>query len=308
MKTENTIREQYPLPQDLNVLLTVAAKGSFAEAARHLGQSPAYISKRIATLEKTLQTQLLHRTTRQLTFTEEGVSALDWATRVIDNLDDMVTELSKTKENPRGQLHICSSFGFGRAHVAPALAELSAGYPELDIHFDVFDRNVDLIAEGFDVEIYIGDQLPPQYICKQLASHERILCATPDYLRRYGTPQTIDELANHQCLTIKDRHLINGSWQLDHCEGGKKSVKINGTLTSNNGDIVRQWALNHRGIMLRAYWDVKQLIEQGTLVQILPHYTQPANIWAVYPKRLSTSAKTRVCVEFLAKRFQSLSK
>ncbi len=307
MKTENTVRKQYPLPQDLNVFVTVVKKGSFAEAARTLGQSPAYISKRITILEQTLNARVLHRSTRSIALTENGQHVLEWAIKVLENLDDLVGTLSKNSLIPRGQLNICSSFGFGRAHVAPAVAELSVIYSELEISCEVFDRPIDLVQEGFDLDIYIGDELPEQHISKLLAKNARVLCASPNYLKKYGTPVSIEDLKQHQCLALKERHSTNGVWKLTDSGGNKYSVKVDSSLSSNNGDIVRQWALHHRGIMLRSLWDVHGLLENGDLIRVLPEYSQSANIWAVYPSRLSTSAKTRVCVEFLSRRFAPLS-
>ncbi|MGA4637595.1 LysR substrate-binding domain-containing protein [Pseudomonas solani] len=294
----NTHRVESPLPEDLRVFLTVIRKSSFAGAADELGLSPAYVSKRIRVLEDTLRTRLLHRTTRRIALTEAGEKTQRWAIRILDNLDDFVGELTEARKAPRGMLHICSSFGFGRNHVAPAVAELSSTYPDLEVRLDVFDRVVDIIAEGFDLEIRVGDDIPGQHISRKLVSNERVLCATPEYLARRGTPKTLKDLANHDCLVLKERNNPFGVWHLKG-DGREESVRVSGPLSSNNGEIVLQWALSGRGILLRSLWDVRPLLESGELVQVLHDYSQSANVWAVYPTRLSDSAKLRVCVEFL---------
>lgn len=294
----NTLRIESPLPEDLRVFLTVIHKASFAGAADELGQSPAYVSKRIRILEETLGTRLLHRTTRRLALTEAGERTQRWAIRILDDLDDFVGELTEARKAPRGMLHICSSFGFGRNHMAPAIAELSALYPDLEVRLDVFDRVVDIIAEGFDLEIRVGDDLPGQHISRKLVSNRRVLCATPEYLAARGTPTTLKDLDEHDCLVLKERNNPFGIWHLSS-DGREESVRVSGTLSSNNGEIVLQWALSGKGILLRSLWDVQPLLDQGRLVQVLHDYTQSANIWAVYPTRLSDSAKLRVCVEFL---------
>ncbi|EJN40364.1 transcriptional regulator [Pseudomonas sp. GM84] len=301
----NTKHEESPLPDDLRVFLTVVRKGSFAGAAQALDQSPAYVSKRIKILEDTLGTRLLHRTTRRIALTDAGVRAQQWAVRILDNLDDFISDLGQVRKAPRGLLHVCSSFGFGRNYVAPAIAELSGAYPDLEIRLDVFDRVVDIVAEGFDLEIRVGDDLPGQHISRQLVANRRVLCATPEYLQQRGVPMTLDDLAQHDCLVLKERNNPFGVWQLRSGDR-EENVRVNGRLSSNNGEIVLQWALNHRGVLLRSMWDVQPLLEQGRLVQVLHDYSQSANVWAVYPTRLADSAKLRVCVEFLESRFSRL--
>lgn len=307
MKTDNTIREQYPLPQDLNVLVTVVIKGSFAAAASVLGQSPAYVSKRISVLEHTLGCRLLNRTTRSMSLTREGETVFEQGRRLLGDLDLLVDTLSTARQEPSGHIQICSSFGFGRAHVAPALAALATAYPQLEVRFEVFDRVVDLIGEGFDLEIRIGDDLPEQHISRQLAHNRRVLCATPDYLQAAGTPQTLEDLSQHHCLSLRERNSIHGVWQLEHQDGTAHNIKVRGPLSSNSGEIVLQWALLGQGIMLRSLWDIQPLLDNGTLTQVLPEYSQSANVWAIYPQRLSTSGRLRACVEFMAERFRHLS-
>jgi LysR family transcriptional activator of dmlA len=302
----NTNRGQLPLPEDLNVFLTVVRKSGFASAAEELGYSPAYVSKRIAVLETLLGTRLLHRTTRRIALTDDGERVRVWASELLSNMDDFLGDISDARHTPRGTLHICSSFGFGRNHVAPAVSRLSERYPRLDIRLDVFDRVVDVVNEGFDLEIRVGDDLPGQHLSKKLVSNRRILCATPEYLERRGIPQSLSELAEHDCLVLKERNNAFGVWTLTN--GGREdSVRVSGPLSSNNGEIVLQWALNGAGILLRSMWDVKPMLEQGRLVQVLHPYSQSANVSAVYPTRLSQSAKLRVCVEFLEQYFRNLS-
>lgn len=299
-------KDSVPLPEDLRVLLTVIRKNGFAAAADELGLSPAYVSKRIQILETTLGTRLLHRTSRRVSLTEDGERVQRWALRILDDFQQLHDELSDAHDSPRGRLHICSSFGFGRNHVAPAVSLLAERYPELQIRLDLFDRVVDIINEGFDLEIRVGDDIPGQHIGRRLVSNRRVLCAAPNYLQRRGTPLTLEDLQQHDCLVIKERDNAFGIWNLDR-EGGQESVRVSGPLSSNNGEIVLQWALDGRGVLLRSLWDVKPLLEQGLLVQVLEDYGQSANVWAVYPTRLANSGKLRACVEFLQGHFKELS-
>jgi LysR family transcriptional activator of dmlA len=299
-------KEAAPLPEDLRVFLTVIRKSGFAAAADELGLSPAYVSKRIQILENTLATRLLHRTSRRVSLTEDGERVQRWAVRILEDFQLLHDELSEAHSTPRGRLHLCSSFGFGRNHVAPAVSRLAELYPDLEIRLDLFDRVVDIVSEGFDLEIRVGDDIPGQHIGRRLVTNRRVLCAAPDYLERRGIPQSLSDLEEHDCLVLKERDNAFGIWQLEH-DGSHDSVRVSGRLSSNSGEIVLQWALDGRGVLLRSLWDVKPLLEQGRLVQVLPDYTQSANVWAVYPTRLANSGKLRACVEFLQEHFRLLS-
>ncbi|CAH2892872.1 MAG: Transcriptional regulator DmlR, LysR family [uncultured Paraburkholderia sp.] len=263
---------------DLRVFCEVARKASFSAAAESLSVSAAYVSKRINVLETTLGTRLLHRSTRRVAITEAGERVYTWAEKILDDVDQLVEDVSTTRRISGGKLRISSSFGFGRRFVAPALARFSERYPQLSVRLDLFDRLVDVAGEGFDLDIRIGDEIAPHLIARRLASNHRVLCASPDYLARHGAPRQLADLSSHACLAIKER---------DHPFG--------------------LWRLTVRGIVLRSMWDVRPLLDSGQLQQVLPEVTQLANLWAVYPARLAQSAKVRVCVDFLSEAFAQCS-
>ena len=298
MRIENTKRKQRPSPKDLAVFLAVVRKGSFAKAAEEVGQSPAFVSKRIGILEANLLTKLFHRSTRQVSLTDDGERVQRGAIRILEDLDNMIDEISQAQHVPRGSLHLCSTFGLGRALVAPAIAKLAREYPELEVRLDIFDREVDLIQEGFDMEIRVGEDLPQQHICKKLKSNNRVLCASPEYLKKNGSPKNLEELQQHKCLLLRERNAPFGIWKLQR-NGKPSSVSVHGELSSNHGEIIVRWAKSGHGIAMRSMWDIEASLRTGELVQVLPEYAQSANIWAIYPTRLSRSAKLRVCVDFL---------
>lgn len=283
---------------DLRVFVTVVRKGSFSGAAEALGMSAAYVSKRIGVLEAALGVRLFGRTTRRIVITDDGEQAFARAQAILESVDDLIDEVSARKRAPSGTVRICSSFGFGRNMVAPAIAKLARAWPALQIRFEVFDRLVDPVAEGFDLDVRIGDEIAPHLIARQLMVNHRILCAAPGYLARHGTPRTLADLAAHQCLVIKERDHPFGVWRL-RGRGGDETVRVSGALSTNHGEIALRWATEEAGIVLRSRWHAQPLLDAGALVQILPDYTQEANVWAVYPQRLGASAKVRVCVEFL---------
>lgn len=292
-----------PLLNDLRVFMLVARRAGFAAAAEELGVSPAFVSKRVSLLEQTLNVVLLHRTTRRVTITEEGERIYEWAQRILQDVDEMMDELSDVRQVPQGTLRIISSFGFGRRVVAPALSALALQYPQLELRFDVQDRLVDLVNEGVDLDIRVGDDIAPNLIARQLAANHRVLCASPQFLVRHPPPKQLSDLAALPCLVIKERDHPFGIWQL-HSKEGQHAIKVTGPLSSNHGEIVHQWCLDGQGIALRSWWDVRENIASGHLVHVLPEFFQPANVWAVYVSRLATSAKIRTTVEFLRHYFQ----
>lgn len=292
---------------DLRVFCVVVRKASFVAAADDLGASAAYVSKRIRLLETQLGTRLLHRTTRRVALTDEGERVYRWAQRILDDVDQLLQEVGGTRAQARGPLRVCSSFGFGQQVVAPALGELVELHPELQVRLELFDRLVDVAAEGFDLDVRVGNDIAPHLIARQLAPNHRVLCAAPAYLAARGAPRTPQELAGHDCLPIKERDHPFGVWRL-LCDGQEHTVKVSGKLSSNHGEVALRWALDGCGIVLRSVWQVAPLLASGQLVQVLPGCTQPADIWAVYPVRLERSAKLRVAVEFLSKWMGALNR
>lgn len=292
-----------PLLNDLRVFMLVARRAGFAAAAEELGVSPAFVSKRISLLEQTLNVVLLRRTTRRVVITEEGERIYEWAQRILQDIGQMMDELSDVRQVPQGALRIISSFGFGRRVVTPALSALSRKYPQLEIRFDVEDRLIDLVKESVDLDIRVGDDIAPDLIARKLATNRRVLCASPEFLSRYPAPRQLSDLTALPCLVIKERDRPFGVWQLQNKEG-EQTVKVTGPLSSNHGEIVHQWCLDGQGIALRSWWDVSDSITSGRLIRVLPDYSQSANVWAVYVSRLATSARIRTTVEFLRLYFQ----
>ncbi len=288
----------YPLPKDLQVLVEIVHCGSFSAAAEKLGQTPAFVTKRIHILESALGTTLLSRSAHGIALTESGRCCYEHGLEILTRLQTLMDDVTLMKTRPAGMIRIGCSFGFGRAHIAPAITELMRLYPELQIHFELFDRQIDLSRDEIDLDIRINDDIPENYIARLLAKNRRILCAAPAYIEKRGIPDSLNKLSEHDCLITKERDMTQGVWELDNGKE-KRSVKISGHLSSNSGEIVLRWALEGKGIMLRSQWDVLPFLERGELVPVLPEYGQSANIWAVYQEPLYQSVKLRVCVEFL---------
>jgi LysR family transcriptional activator of dmlA len=286
---------------DLRILREAARRSSFVIAARELGISPAYVSKRIATMERRLGVRLFHRTTRRVVISDEGEVAYANAKRVLEAVDAFREEVAGAKDSvPSGSLRISTSLRLGRNHVSHVLSLLHREYPDLTIWLELLDRRVDLLGEGFDVDIRVGEVYEPHLVAHPIARSFRVLCAAPSYLARHGRPKTLADLAQHSCLLFRDREQAFGVWRLDGPDG-PESVKVTGPLGSNHSDIVRNWALEGHGIILLANWDVAPWLREGRVERVLPGYRQPADVWAATPARLGSSNKLRVCIEFLTR-------
>ncbi|MDB5918295.1 MAG: LysR family transcriptional regulator [Massilia sp.] len=283
---------------DLRVFCLAARKASFAATATELGTSPAFISKRIAILEKALGVTLFHRAARRVTITDDGERVYATAQQIFQGVENMGETVAGGRLDPRGALRVTTSFRLGRKHIAPALSLLAERYPELDITLDVVDRRVDLISENIDLDVRVAEVVEPHLVAHRIAESSRVLCAAPAYLERCGAPATIVELSQHDCLVLRDRNQPFGVWPLTGPNGMQK-IKVTGRLSSNNAEIVRGWAIDGHGIVLPTRWEAYSDLLEGRLVPIMPAYSQPADVWAASTVRLSHSAKVRVCVGFL---------
>jgi LysR family transcriptional activator of dmlA len=284
--------------EDLRLFCMVVHKESFAASALEMGVSKALISKRIAVLEGGLQARLLHRTTRKVSVTESGQIVYQWAQRILEDAEQMAEAVSSTKIAPRGLLRACTSSGFGRNHVSRAVSAFAQRYPDLEFQLELLDRPVDLVREGFDLDIRIGAVHEENLITRLIARNSRVLCASSSYLKKWGAPAQLADLAHHKCIVIRERDQEFGRWKLEGPDG-VETVRISGPLSANNGEIAHCWAIDGHGIILRSTWDVGPSLKCGELTRVLPQYQQDAPVWAVYPSRLSTSAKVRVFVQFL---------
>lgn len=282
---------------DLRVFCQVARHSSFVAAATQLGISAAYVTKRIAGLEKALGAPLFHRTTRRVLISEAGEAAYAWARKVLDAADELNEGVSGAAE-PSGLLRVSTTLRLGRNHIAPILARLNQMYPRLEVWLELIDRRVDMLGEGFDIDVRMGEVTEPHLVAHPVAGNARVLCAAPSYLAKRGHPKSLAELAGHDCLLYRDRNQTFGVWRMAG-PNGVESIKVTGPMGSNHTDIVVSWALEGRGIILLASWDVARLLKDGKLERVLPEYHQSADIWAVTTARLDKSTKLRVCTQFL---------
>jgi LysR family transcriptional activator of dmlA len=273
-------------------------------AAREAKASQTWVSKRIATLESNLGARLLNRTTRKVSATDEGLKVFEWAQRLIEGVEEMRGEISRGSGVPHGELRVCSSARLGRDIVAPALSRMKQRFPAVDVWLELLDRRVDLIGEQFHLDIRAGEVSEASLISHRIAVSSRILCAAPSYVERHGSPRTASELAQHECVLLRERNEPFGTWRL-HGPRGTENTKVIGSLASNDIDVVLRWAHDGHGIVMSADWLFASSLANGALVRVLPDWHQPADINAVSSVRSAQSAKVRACIEFLREAFAS---
>lgn len=285
--------------QEMAVFSKVVAAGSLSAAARELGLSPALISRRLAGLEARLGVRLVNRTTRSLRLTDEGASYYETCARVLAEIEEADAAVSAGRVEPQGALKVAMPASFGHQHLAPLIPEFARRYPKVQLALSLSDRNVNLVEEGFDLAIRIAHLEDSSLAARQLAPNHRVVCASPAYLARHGTPREPSDLARHNCLTAND---FVTTWDYKGPDGKPGSVRVSGRYACDNWEVLREWALAGMGVALKSTWDVHRHLADGTLVSVCEGYTFDSDvaIYAVYPHRRFLPAKTRVFIEFLA--------
>ena len=296
-----------PQPDELAYFAALASAGSLSAAARELNVSTAAVSKRLAAMEKRLGVGLVRRTTRRMSLTPEGELYLQHARRILAELNDLELEVSGSRGTPLGLLRVNATLGFGRSHVAPVLSRFVRKYPQVEVQLQLSVNPPPLTDDAFDVCIRFGEPPDARVVARRIAGNRRLLVAAPAYLALAGTPQAPQDLMRHNCIGIRQGDEAYGLWRLTGTRAGDRrtvAVRTRGTLTTNDGEIAVNWALDGHGILLRAEWDVARYLRSGRLVQVLPDYATPAaDIHAVYPQRHQTSARVRAFVDFIADAF-----
>lgn len=289
---------------DLSFFYLLANKGSLAATARELGVTPPAVSKRLTALEARLGTRLVNRTTRSMSLTSEGELYFSHAARILTQINELEQLVSSSRATPKGLIRVNASLGFGRRYIGPALAAFFAQYPEVEIQLEISDHPLDLATHGFDLGIRFGTLPDAAFHARKIASNRRLLCASPLYLDKYGTPGKLAELQDHNCIFIRQNESPYGVWSFNN-GGRKENIKVHGALGCNDGEVALNWALDGFGILLRAEWDIARYVRSGRLRLVLEDQTPTrADVYAVYPQQLHLSARVRCLIDFLIERFK----
>ncbi len=288
----------------LKAFVTVVEAGSFNRAAEQLEASTAAVSRRVSGLENALSVKLLNRTTRQLDLTEAGKQFYEDVLNIFHSLEEAEERIQTGRENIKGNLRVAAPLSFGIQRIAPILPGFMRRYPELRVQLQLEDRFSDLVSEGIDIAIRIGTLKDSSLIATRIASIPRVFCASPDYLSRRGEPQKPDDLTGHACLhysLLSTRE----EWSFSE-EHANKEIEITGPLSTNNGEVLREAAIQGMGVTLLPTFIVEDVLKDGRLTEILRQYCpKPFGLYAVRQSRQFTPARIRLLIEYIREQFTS---
>lgn len=289
--------------EHLKLFVRLAATHNISMAGRELGLSPAVASAHINKLEQGLGVRLLHRTTRKVSLTEEGIAFLPHAEEVLASVDAARASVGAGSALPRGTLRVTAPASFGRMHLVPALPEFMELYPELNIDLRLSDSIIDMVEGGFDIAIRNAELKDSTLIARKLMDDQRIVCASPEYLQKHGSPESPEAVKTHQCVNLIG--LENWSFQAPQ---GIVHVKTSARLRVDNGEAMRDACADGMGLAINSIWSVYQHLARGELVQVLRDYplVSDAAIWAVYPSSRLLAPKVRAFIDYFAERFQRM--
>lgn len=286
----------------MECFVAVVEAGSFSAAAKRLGLSRALVGKRVAALETELGAQLLNRTTRRVSVTGPGAEFYERCRNIVDEFTVAGHELARNQVAPEGVVKLNAPMSFGRMHLAPALLDFMQKYPKIIIHMALTDRFVDLVDEGYDLAVRMGDLDDSSLISRRLAPVRRVLCASPDYIRMHGMPQTPDDLVAHRILHF-GLHRTGTRWELEGPEG-KTSVDISADYCVNNGEVLATAAVEGRGITLLPTFIVGADVQLGRLIRVLPSYeATTVGLHALWPPSRLQPSRVRMLIDFVVERF-----
>jgi len=288
--------------EDMESFVRIVDAGSISQAARQSGVVKSAMSRRLVDLENRLGVQLLTRTTRKSSLTEAGRLYYDRAVHILSEVAEVNASTSNSKLALTGSLKISAPLSFGLQHLTPVINSFAELHPGLTVHMEFNDRRVDLVAEGYDLAIRIADLKDSSLMARKIAPIRRLLCASPDYLARRGTPQVAGDLKGHDILQYA--HSDSATWQFMSPDGRMQSLHLPAKMIANNGDFLKDAAKAGRGIVLSPTFIVWRELRSGTLVPVLnDHHFAGLNAYAVYPQTRYLPHRVRSFIDFLVERF-----
>jgi DNA-binding transcriptional LysR family regulator len=285
--------------KQIETFVAVATRGSLSAAGLAEGVAPAVVGRRIDALEERLGVKLMVRTTRRITLTFEGSAFLEDCQRILNDFHDAEASVSAGGVKASGHVRVTAPAGFGRRHVAQLIPAFVAAHPDVSVSLDLSDRLVDVVNEGYDVAIRIGQLDDSNLVGIRLADNRRVVVASPAYLAAHGTPAHPDELQRHACLTFGTRGSQSRGW-LFTIDGAVAPVRVGGPLECNDGAVLHEWALAGHGLAWRSMWEVADEIATGRLVTVLDAFRAPVNaIHALFPQRRHLPLRVRMFIDHL---------
>ncbi len=289
--------------KQIESFVAVSVKGSLTAAAHAEGVAPAVIGRRIDALEARLGVKLLVRTTRRITLTHEGSAFLEDCQRLLADLASAEASVTEGGVKASGHLRITAPAGFGRRHVAPLVPAFTQAHPDVSLSLNLSDRVVDIVNEGVDCAIRVGDMPDSSLISVRLADNRRLCVATPAYLQRAGVPATPADLMKHPCLTLSSDASQTRGWAFTQ-DGQVTHLRPSGRLDCSDGQVLHQWCLLGLGIAWRSTWEVEGDVASGRLQVLLEDFAAPPNgIYAVFPSAKHLPLRVRLWIDFIKSRY-----
>ncbi len=302
--------------KQMESFVSVATRGSLTAAAQAEGVAPAIMGRRLDALEERLGVKLLGRTTRRISLTHEGSAFLEDCQRLLTDVANAEASVSAGGVKASGHLRITAPAGFGRRHVAPLVPKFRELHADVTISLNLSDRVVDIAGEGYDCAVRVGDMPDSSLVSVRMADNRRLCVATPEYLKRHGTPQQPQDLMRYDCLVLSSDASQTRGWAFRvprsaqqapeaaaAASGGDTEVihlRPNGPMDCSDGQVLHDWCLAGFGIAWRSTWEVEHEIAAGRLVAVLEQYAAPPNgIYAVFPQRKHLPLRVRLWVDFL---------
>lgn len=284
---------------DFRFFSTVAQSTSLTAAGRVLGVSVSVVSRRLTEIERRLGVALVTRTPRELLLTDEGRRLADGAQRLTEDAEELENSIRSSRKHLQGSLVVRGTLGFGRAHLAPVVAQFQDEYPNISVFLELSSEPVDLSSPQFDLLVSVGEPKDSTLIYRRLLHNRRIVCASPAYIEEHGAPTTLADLGRHDCILLSEHDPGFNRWRF--VDGDRmQTVGVSGHLRSNDGDVVTGWCLNGHGIMMRSMWNVEKHLQSGELIQLLPHVpTATADVYMARPRTQYQAARTELLVEHL---------
>ncbi|WP_136659344.1 LysR family transcriptional regulator [Nitratireductor sp. XY-223] len=294
--------------ENIKVFLRVVELGNLSAAGRDLRISPAVASNRVKELEKYLGVRLFNRTTRQLTPTEHGKIFYRGAGRIIQAVEDAEASIASVSGQPKGVIRVTAPLGFGRRFIASGIPDFHEQYPDIEVRLRLSDHNVDILKESIDLAFRLGVIEDSSLRMRGIMDCDRVLCASPDYIKKVGMPGGIDDLLrdDHNCLLLRFPGSSEYVWSLQTPEGVRK-VEVSGVFDSDDGDVLMEWALAGHGVVNKPRFEVQRFINSGQLVEILPDNPPvPAKLAVIFPHKDFQDPKLRLFIDFMAARCQKM--
>lgn len=300
---------------DMDLFVRIIKNGGLAAAGREVGLSPARMTARMNELEKRYSVRLLNRTTRSVSLTDEGREFYQTCERILAEVTQAEIRLQSGRECFAGPLRITATSDLGQQHVAPVLSKFVHDHPDVKPYLYLTDGIVNLTEEGFDLGVRYGVLADSTMVARKLADSRRVLCASPTYLKRRGIPTTPDALIKHDCLAMIRATEPLVTWYFQS-KNSRVAINIQPARATNDGSLIRHWAIEGAGIALKSIWDVAQDIKDNRLVTILDQYTQDferkgtegsADLNVIYPNRQFLPERTRGFIDVLASYFSAIA-